>query len=136
MSAVYPKCLETLVGWALLGGGPTNAVAKVVGVDAVYNFDSTHNDIADLGANTVSNYANLVGFSYVNGVLDANDVDLLGLTPPDVFDAAVVLLEWTLPAAGSLLICYIDQSIDGSVPQVINSTSGQIIWNVLGICVL
>jgi hypothetical protein len=111
-------------------------VAKVVGVDASYVYDASHNDIADLGASPVSDYATLVGFTYVDGVLNANDVDLLGLTPPDVFDAAVVLFEWTLPSAGSLLICYIDQSSDGSVPQVINSTSGQIIWDALGICVL
>jgi hypothetical protein len=128
--------IEQLVGWAILHNAPTDIVAKVVGVDATYVYDSAHNDIADLGASQVTGYETIPNFTYVNGIIDGDDVDLPGLTPTEVFDAAVVLFQWTLPAPGSLLLAYIDQSLDGSVPQVIDSSAGVVRWNASGIAVL
>lgn len=136
MSDVYPKGIETLIGWAMLANPPTNIVARVVGVNATYVYNAAHNDLADLGANTVTGLEPLVGFTYVDGVIDAADTDLPGLTPTNVFDAAVVFFNWTLPAPGSLLIAYIDQSADGSVPQIIDSSAGVIRWSASGIAVL
>jgi hypothetical protein len=136
MSDVYPKGVETLIGWAINANPPTDIVAKVVAVDDTYVYDASHNDIADLGTSQVSGYEVIPSFTYVNGVIDGADVDLPGLVPTDVFDAAVVLFQWTLPSAGSLLIAYLDQAADGSIPQVIDSSAGVIRWNALGIAVI
>jgi hypothetical protein len=136
MSDIYPKGIEQLVGWAIDNNPPTDIVARVVGVDATYVYDAAHNDVADLGAAAVTGLELIPNFTYVNGIIDGDDVNLPGLTPTEVFDAAVVFFNWTLPAPGSLLLCYVDQSLDGSVPQIIDSSAGVIRWNASGIAVL
>jgi hypothetical protein len=131
MSAIYDSFREQLIEWLLLGGLPASPVIHVLGVDSTYVFDTTHVDAADLGASVVLPAEPLVNFTYVGGVLRADNLLLEGLTPGPIIDALVVLFTW---AGGEALVCYIDSATDASLPMEITTGKLNIIWGASGIC--
>jgi hypothetical protein len=132
MSAVYPKFREQLLSWALNANPPAGLAFYVVGVDSTYVYDAAHNDLADVGSGpvTIAEQA-LTSVTITNGVVDAANVSVTGLDTADSLDALVVYLKDG--AAASYLAAYIDESVDGSIPQGIDATQGVISWAVGGI---
>lgn len=133
MSAVYPLIRQQLISWALNANAPAGLAFYALGVDASYVYSAAHNDLADIaGASIVADLHLLDSVTYVNGILDAADEEWTDLVLTETFDAVIVLLRAT--DLSSFLVCYIDSSTDGSVPQTVGSTSGLVRWNVAGIC--
>ena len=131
MSGVYPTIRGTLLGWALSGSAPVDAVLKVCGVGTGYTYNAAHNDLTDLGANILFTSAELTGTVSSDGILDAVDEEITGVTPGPTLQGLVVFLEYT---GGSALVCFIDSSTDASLPIVLVNTTFGIRWNELGIC--
>jgi hypothetical protein len=132
MSAVYPKFREKLLEWPLTDTVPAGLAFYCIAVDSSYTYDPAHNDLADVtGGSIVVSEQALASVTYVNGILDAANVNLTGLDIADTFDAVIVYMK---DGGGtSYLAAYIDESTDGSVPQPIDSTKGVISWNDSGI---
>lgn len=87
--------------------------------------------LSGLGANILFTSGALTGTVSADGVLDAVDIEVTGVTPGPELDALVVYLEH---AGGSALVCYIDSSTDASLPITLVNTTFGIRWNELGIC--
>jgi hypothetical protein len=132
MSAVYPKYREQLIAWALAANAPAGLLFYVIGVDATYVYDAAHNDLADVPGAAISIPEQaLVSVTYVNGIVDADNVNVTGLDTADDLDAFIIYLK--SGGGATYLAAYIDESSDGSVPQAIDSTKGVISWHASGI---
>lgn len=131
MSAVYPTFRGTIFGWALSGGMLIDPELKVCGVSSGYVYSEAHTQLSDLGANILFTSGALTGTVSADGVLDAVDIEVTGVTPGPELDALVVYLEH---AGGSALVCFIDSSTDASLPITLVNTTFGIRWNELGIC--
>lgn len=135
MSGIYNPIREQLISWAINADAPAGLDFYVIGVDASYTFSASHNDLTDVGAGPVVATEHLLdNVTYVNGVLDADDETWTDLVPTEVMDAAIIYLKDG--ASATYLVCYIDQSPDGSVPQTIDSSTGTMRWSDSGICKL
>jgi len=130
MSHVYPTLKQKLLGWALLGGAPSDATLWVAGVDPNYIYDSAHDTIADLGANIVMDDGPIPNVTYVNGLVTGDGFTLTGTTISDTMYAVVVYLKWT---GGTQLCCFIDESTDASLPVTFDSIAFSVRWNLSGI---
>lgn len=132
MSAVYPKFRESLVGWALNGNPPAGLAFYALGVDADYVYDAAHNDLADIPGGAIVMPEHLLdNVTYVNGIINADDELWTGLTLSETLDAVVIYMKDG--AAASYLAAYIDESVDGSVPQLITATTGTVRFHSNGI---
>lgn len=130
MSQVYPKLKEQLLSWTLLSTTPADVSMQVCGVNAAYVYNASHDTIADLGANIVFAPVEFQWSTLTNGLVTGFPASVSGVTPGPTLAAIVVLLAW---AGGTQLACFIDQSTDVSLPQVIASTSFAVQWDAAGI---
>lgn len=133
MSAVYPKIREQLISWAMNQNAPAGLTFYAIGLDTDYTYSAAHVNLASVPVGSrITSEKLLTGVTYVNGILNADDVTWTDMTPGDVLDAFVIYLK--SGGGDSFLVCYIDGSTDGSIPQNIESTTGQLIFNASGIC--
>lgn len=132
MSAVYPKFREKLLSWALNANAPAGLAFYAIGVDSSYAYNAAHVNLGNVpGGSIVIVEQALASVTITDGVVDADNVSVAGLDTTDVLDALLVYAKDG--AAASYLAAYIDDSVDGSIPQDIDSTSAQIKWNAAGI---
>lgn len=131
MSAVYPTFKGTLLTWLFGGGWPTDAELKVAGVSGSYVYNATHSVVSDFSAAQLFGDVLLTGTVSSDGTIDADDVEVTGVTPGPTLDALIVYAEWT---GGTALVCYIDSSSDASLPIELTNTEFGIRFNALGIC--
>lgn len=129
-SHVYPRARVRLLEYLMSLDSPQQAGFYVVGVSAAYVYDAAHEVVADITNIVLPEQALANETVLANGILDADDVSWTGLTPPVSVDALVVYAKWT---GGSLLFAYIDQTTNASLPQVIDATEANIVWNAAGI---
>lgn len=133
MSAVYPKFREQLISWALNQNAPAGLAFYAIGVDTDYVYNAAHVNLSSVAsAAIVAGELALTGVTYVNGILDANDVEWTGLTPGDTLDGFIIYAK--SGGGDSWLVCYIDGASDASIPQVIPGTTGKLKFNASGIC--
>lgn len=133
MAAVYPKIREQLISWALNQNAPAGLAFYVLGVDTDYTYNAAHVNLSSVAVGArITSEKLLTNVTYVNGVLDADDQRWTDLTPGDTLRGFVVYLK--SGGGDTWLVCYLDTSIDGSIPQTIESTIGDIIFNASGIC--
>lgn len=133
MAAVYPKIREQLISWALNQNAPAGLAFYVMGVDADYTYNAAHVNLTSVPAGArITSEKLLTGVTYVNGILDADDQRWIDMTPGDVIRGFVIYLK--SGGGDTWLVCYLDTSIDGSIPQTVDSTIGDIIFNASGIC--
>lgn len=130
MSQIYTIARPTIMEWGLLGTTPAGITLQVCGVNDDYVFSAAHTVEADLAAGVIAAAQLVDNHTYVGRIIDGDDTPLLGVTPGATLAALVVFLEW---AGGTLLLAYIDQSSNGSIPAVFLTPEGEIIWNASGI---
>lgn len=133
MSAVYPKIREQLISWAMNQNAPAGLTFYAIGVDTDYTYSAAHVNLSSVaGAAIIAGEKALSGVTYVNGILDANDVEWTNLVNGDVLDGFIVYLK--SGGGDSWLVCYIDSSADSSIPQTIAGSTGSLRFNASGIC--
>jgi hypothetical protein len=124
-NALYPKAKEGFLGadidWA------ANDI-KVVLVDTgAYTYDAAHDFLADIAAGArIATSGNLAGKSITNGVADADDVSITGVTGASV--EALVIYQDTGVEATSRLIAYLDTGVTG-LPFTPNGGNVAITWD-------
>lgn len=118
-NALYPKAVQRFMD-ALIDL-PTDTI-KVSGVTSAYIYSSAHEYYSSLAG--VSFTATLAGKTITDGVFDANDVVLTGLTPGPTVNALVIWKD-TGNAATSPLIYYADTFASG-VPISVTLTGAQV----------
>lgn len=129
---VYPKFAEKLLSWAINANAPAGLDFYFIVVDSSYIYDDSHTSLAAVGGGSIIvPETALAGVTITNGVVDATDVTLTGLTIGQTFDATIVYMKDGL--GSSYLAAYLDESDDGSVPQTLGSTEGVIRWSDFGI---
>lgn len=128
-NGVYTKAKE-----AFLGADIDLAVdnIKAVLVDAAdYTVNlSTHQFLSDVpSGGRVGTSGNLAGKSITNGVFDANDITITGVTGDPC--ECVVVYKDTGSAATSPLISYHDTQSDGTTPISVTPNGGDItlVWD-------
>lgn len=134
MSAVYPLIRQQLVSWAVNANAPAGLQFYAIGVTSDYVYNSAHNDLADIdGGDICLPEKLLTSVTYVNGILDAADPAWTGLTPGATIDAVVIYMK---SGGSSFLVAYLDDTVDTSLPALIDSSSVTITFNAAGICKL
>lgn len=131
MSAVYPTFKDKLFDWAKNSTGPANVKLRLCGVTSAYAYDATHNNLADLGSSIKVTSDEITGAQMINGVLDAGDASFQGQPLGDTLAAYVLYLDWTL---GQQLVCFIDESTDGTLPFTVSAPSFGVRFATAGIC--
>lgn len=133
MTAIYPKFRQQLLTWALNASAPAGLAFYVVGVKSTYVYDPAHTGLGNIPAGGIcAPETALANVTIVDGVIDADDVywDTV-LTAGVTIDGLIVYLKDG--GGNSFLAAYFDTSSDGSLPQLIESTSGFIRWDGQGI---
>lgn len=131
MSQIYNTFKDRLWSWAKNSTGPANVKLKMVAINNTYTWDASHNDLADIGSAVVATSLEISGAVMNQGVLDAGDVSFAGITTGPVVAGYVVYLDWT---SGTQLVCFIDESTDGSLPYTIASPNFGVRFSSSGIC--
>lgn len=122
-NVLYPKARQAFLTGDLSW---TDDTVKAALVDtAGYAYSSTHEFLADLGTSIVATSAALSTKTATDGVADADDLQLAGVTGPTV--EAVVLYADTGNAATSRLIAYIDTAT--GLPVTPNGGNVNVIWD-------
>lgn len=132
VSAVYPLARQRVMEWILNGNAPTDAVFYAIGVDDTYVYSESHELIGDVLAGSIvaPAYELVTPTVLTGGYLDAADILYEGLDDTDTIEAIIIYVTFT---GGSLLMAFIDQATDGSLPQPIDSTKAAVYFNALGI---
>lgn len=129
-SHVYPKSRTHLFQQMLANTATASAGLYIVGVSSGYVYNAAHDNVSDL-TNIVIAEQPLVDVAILaSGAIDADDMLITGLTPVINLDALVVYAKWT---GGDMLLAYIDQTSNSSLPQSVEDTQLQIVWDALGI---
>lgn len=131
-NALYPIAKQRLLEWVLgVSPAPVGAGALyMAGVTSAYTYSATHENVSDL-TGIVMPEAALQNVTLTNGVIDADDLTTPGMTIGQTLNALILYAKW---AGDDLLIAYMDTPGDATIPQVINSTLGLIMFDVNGIC--
>jgi hypothetical protein len=132
MSAIYPLSKQRLMEYFLAGTTPTGVGFYCVAVDSTYTYDAAHENVADITPSAIVAAEQALASETIlsGGALDADNVSYTGLTAGNTIDATIVYAKWM---GGDLLFAYINDSSDGSLPQLITGTEAQINWNASGI---
>lgn len=128
-NAVYPKALQAFLGADIDMEVDDIRVAIVDSAD--YTYSAAH-DFMDDVAGIVARSGALAGKTIVNGLFDANDVTLTGVTGDSI--EQVILFKHTGSDATARLICFLDR--DGSnATFTVTPDGGNILitWNASGI---
>jgi len=131
MSHVYPTFKDKLFDWAQNSTGPADVNLKLCGVTNAYTYDDSHNNLADLGSSIKVTSDEITGAQMVGGILDAGDASFSGQALGDSIAAYVLYLDWTL---GQQLVCFIDESTDGTLPYTVSSPDFGVRFATAGIC--
>lgn len=131
MSAVYPKFRQSLLQWSV-DVIPAGMTYHAVAVDSTYVYDPAHWGQADISGSVISQVMELVVTDFTDGIIKADTVVLEGLVQGVSVAGVIVVL--TDQNAEFHLVCFIDESSDGSMPQLINTDTGEVRWNPSGIC--
>ena len=127
-NAVYPKWKEAVIQGA--ANSSLTGTLKVALVDTgVYTYSATHQFLTDLSG-VVGTAQTLANKTYVNGLLDADDVTFAAVTGASV-EALVFYID-TGTAGTSRLFFYEDTGVTG-LPVTPNGGDIPIQWNASGI---
>lgn len=130
MSQIYSLGRQTLIGWGIDNLTPAGLALQVCAVNSGYQFLESHSVFADLGSTITAAPAAIPDWDYLNGVLVGDNVYFSGVTPGAVLSALIVFFTWP---GNSLLLGYINESIDGSLPAVSLTSVSEVNWNPSGI---
>jgi S-formylglutathione hydrolase FrmB len=131
-NAVYPKFKQALWLQSANSNASTGAV-KVALVDTgVYTYSAAHEFVSSLSG-TVGTAQTIGNKTFVNGVLDGDNVTFTGVTG-NTIEALVIYID-TGNASTSRLISYQDTSVTG-LPATPNGGDITITWNASGILAL
>lgn len=122
-NTVYPLAKQRLLEWAAGSNPPAGgADLCVIGVKNTYIYSASHEDLTDVtGSAIVAPEVVITNDTYTSGVVDGDDSALSSLSVGETMDAFIIYFKW--PAA-SLLLAYLDEPSNGSLPQLINSETG------------
>lgn len=128
-NALYPKWKE-----ALIQGGANSSLtgtlkAALVDTDT-YTYSAAHQFYSSLSAGVVGTPQTIPNKTFVNGVLDGDDVVFPAVTGASV-EALVIYLDTGNPAT-SRLVAYIDTGATG-LPVTPNGGDINVAWNASGI---
>lgn len=131
-SHVYPLCRHVLLQQLKDNVATSSVGFYVIGVSSSYVYDATDINIGDIagGAIVVPETALVDAGLTSPGILHADNMTITGLTPPIALDALIIYAKWD---GGNMLLAYIDQTSNSSLPQTIESNELQIIWDGNGI---
>lgn len=131
-NVIYPLAKQRLIDWILNNDGPAgSADLCVIGVKATYTYNAGHSTLANVsGASIVVPERELQNVTTDLGVVDADDVDLTGMSVGETIDAFIVYFKW---ASATLLLAYMDTPTNSSIPQTINSPAGLLTFDPAGI---
>lgn len=128
-NALYPLWKQEL----LKGTANTSltGTVKVALVDTgVYNYSAAHQFFSSL-TGIAGTPQTLGSKTFVNGVLDGNDVSYTAVAVGATCEALVFYIDTGNPAT-SPLVAYIDTGVTG-LPVTPNGGDINVVWNVLGI---
>jgi hypothetical protein len=131
-NALYPLWKQEL----LKGTANTSltGTVKVALVDTgVYNYSAAHQFFSSL-TGIAGTPQTLGSKTFVNGVLDGNDVSYTAVAVGATCEALVFYIDTGNPAT-SPLVAYIDTGVTG-LPVTPNGGDINVVWNVLGIFAL
>jgi hypothetical protein len=132
MSAVYPNFREQLIDWAINQSAPAGLAFYVIGVDSSYVYSAAHVDLVDvIGGSIQASEQPILNVTYVDGIINGDDVEFSGLTLAEEITALIVYLKDGI--GDSYLAAYIDESTNASLPATIGTSTGLLSWNASGI---
>ena len=131
-NAIYPKFKEALWNQSANSNASTGTV-KVALVDTgVYTYSASHEFVSSLSG-TVGTAQTIGNKTFVNGVLDGDNVTFTGVTG-NTIEALVIYID-TGNASTSRLISFQDTNVTG-LPATPNGGDITITWNASGILAL
>lgn len=131
-NALYPLAKQRLLEWAFNDSGPAGAADLcVIGVDDTYNYSITHEDLTDISGTAIVAPEQVIDNAvFTLGVTDGDDVNLASMEVGETLDAFVVYFKW---ASATLLLCYMDTPTNATIPQLISSPTGLLVFDDSGI---
>ena len=132
MNAIYPTFKSRLMSLFVGAGMPGSASLWVLGVDDSYIYSEGHSRTSDIGGESiVIPETELTGASIAGTLISADDIDINELEGGRDCVAVIVFFKW---ADETQLLCYLDSTEDGSLPQSIVTDKFRIEWSGSGIC--
>jgi hypothetical protein len=100
-NAVYPLARQRLLEWAFGGSTPAGFEGIFIcGVNEDYTYSAAHENVSDL-TGVVGPETELLNVTFTNGVVDADDAQIDGMTTSETLNALVIYAKF---AADDLLL--------------------------------
>lgn len=131
MSAVYPTFKTKLFDWAF-NGAPANLSWRLAIAGPGFVHNAAHQTIGSV-ADVLGDDVPLLGVTYANGRLKADDLGLSALDVGDTITAIIIYLKFD---GGTQLILNITESDNEPLPITLLGTELAIRWNAQGIAQL